>query len=232
MNIKDLSKQQYEHLFEIDKIKRALFVAILEHNKLIRNQNLPKSKLRRIDLLIKDFKMVCFNVIRRNIESSDDYARYTQTLLIIASKIRTIIRVESRKDTAKDGFEKVYKLLPQSESRIESVFNGHSTIIVLFVIQVILIVGIFVNLVSILQNFSIPLAISLITLSVFSIIFSIFRGILYRKINNNIALDKIRRTIDKNIYFDKRIDANLAFDKIIKIITSIKWLKSNHLQIE
>ena len=145
INIKGLSRQQYEHLFEIDKIKRALFVSKLEHNKLLKNHLISKSKLRRIELLLKDFKIVCYKLIRCELDSCDEYVRASKTLLIIISKVRSIIRSEKG---VKDGFGKVYRLLPFSESKLQSLLNGYFTRISIFIILISLIVYIIISLVA------------------------------------------------------------------------------------
>ena len=219
MDIKNLNRQQYDYLFEIDKIKRALFITILEHNKLAHNQYLSKSELRRIDMLLKDFRLVCFKVIRCQIESPDDYTRYIKTLLIIVSKIRTIIIPHKG---IRDGFKKVYKLLPQSENKIQSFLNGYFTRITMFSIQIALIGSLIANVIALSTTPTFHQANITIVITGLLILYILLRLLLYRKIENSVALDNLRRTIDKNIFYDKKINPEYIVDLFSKMQ---KWFK-------
>ena len=219
INIKELSRQQYEHLFEIDKIKRALFVLILEHSKLLKNYRISKSKLRRIELLLKDFKIISYKLIRCEIESCDEYVRASKTLLIIISKVRSIIRSEKG---VKDRFGKVYRLLPFSESKLQSLLNGYFTRIVVLIVQVVLFAIAIATLIAYYRTPSSQAFNVFLIICGMNVLFSIIRIVFYRKIENNATLDIVKRIIDKNIHFDKSIDSQIKMDFFTTLLNRIK----------
>lgn len=217
MDIDKLSYIEYINLFEIDNIKRALFLSIKAHNSLNRCITLDHSKKRRISKLQKDFRICCYKLIKKELSTVDEYINCAKTLILIISEIRTIIR----KNRIKDDYGKVYSYLPLSETTIESILNGNITNILVYGIYIIFFSAFFCSFFSFLTNQTLDKLIAL-TLSLISLmVFSLFNLIFNKRFSNSFSIDKLKRIKDRNIYL-KSVRNQKSFGFISKFIDIIK----------
>lgn len=217
MDIKNLSYIEYIYLFEIDNVKRALFLSIKAHNTISKCESLEKSEKRRISKLQKDFRTCCYKLIKRDLSFEEEYIFFAKTLILILSDIRTIIR----KERIKYCYEKVYSYLPLSETTLESILNGNITNILVYGIYIILFSGFFGSFVSLLTLQTLDKLIALTLSLAFLIVFSIINLIFNKRFSNSFSIDKLKRIKDRNIYLNS-VRNQKSFSLISKIINIIK----------
>lgn len=214
MRLNEIDYDEYIHLFEINKIKQALFLSIVEHNNLIKNRKLNNAQLRRINILLNEFKRCCFKIIKRDINTVEEYVLCSKALILIIGEIRTIIR---KQKNVKDNFGRVFRLLPLSESSFQSFFAGHSTNIILFVTYFSLIVILILYSYIFTHTQSLTVFILFLIVASMLVIFLVLQLVFRKRFENNVYLDKIKRIMDKNIYLNKSIDSEKVLDTVEKV---------------
>lgn len=222
MDINKLSYIEYVNLFEIDNVKRALFLSIKAHNTISKCESLENSKKRRISEFQKDFRICCYKLIKRDLSSEEEYIFLAKTLILILSDIRHIIREAKIKDCKiKDCYEKVYSYLPLSETTFEAICNGNITNIVIFGGYITIFFTVLNFLIATITTQSLETVIFLFISIIILIAFSIFNLVCNKRLSNCFSIDKIKRIKDKNIYL-KSVRNQKSFSLISKIINMIK----------
>lgn len=225
VDFKHINGTEYKYIFEIDNIKRALF-QIKKSCLLIMKCSFLEMKIkRRIIKFEKDFKIICFRIIKKEIETIDDYINAVSALVSINAKIeRTLRKIKDKKHKREItkiyySFKKVDKFIPFATGRFEIFVNNHSTSIGIFLI--ILLITIVFTVYFFSQNTVIALLAALLM-----ILFMIFYLAFENRIENGLLINKIDRNIYKNTYA-YRVNKKSTIEDLDLIL---KVLRMNNLK--
>ncbi len=218
MDVKKIGNIEYNYILEIDNIKRALYLSILLHLKIKKQEDIKLSDRRIISRYAKEFKVLCKKLINREgINSYSDYKNCIQALVLINAKIQAILndkkynRNKFVEDIEKE-YNKINRYLPYAQSSAMVFVENHLTCILFFILVGLMVCWLAIST-FVVDFFAVVVA--LITLLVLTVIFTIF----YKRIYKNFYIDQINRTINKNTYVRARkID---AYHKGIKKIFNL-----------
>lgn len=218
MNIENIDKIVYNYIFEIDEIKKCMYIYISNYSKICKlhstnNEIVDKIDKRKISNLSKEFKDLCYKLIRKDsITDTETYSNIVNTLRIINSKVQSILQksqytsikdkeIQNQFKEIKLGYSKVNTMLT-ADSVISLFISAHLTTFFIIFLSI----GIFLIFIS--------LACSLINYIEKGIIFILFLIVLlvgylvlllnFKKIDNSFRQDKTIRTIYKNTYLKSK----------------------------
>lgn len=219
MNIQNLDDTEYNYIFEIDNIKRALFLYI-SRVKEIKSINFSNSGIqRRLLILTRDFKNLSFKLIKRkNLQNIEDCLRILDTLILINTYIQKILQhtkvdtITERKKKRKlaKKYEKTEKYI-NAYSAFMIFVNNHSSAIALSIILISLLL-IFISAL-ITKNLMVTIG----TISVLCILLIVYL-IFHKRIERLFNMDRIERTISKHTFVKskKLIVIDKLSEKIIE----------------